>query len=199
MRSNSQLVSAFLAATRSGDLNALMQLLANDVRVITDGGGKVAAALNVLKGADRAARFLVGAAPKGWRADFTQHVVTINGLPGVIVAAPEGPVQTVAFEIEGDVIRALYVVRNPEKLRHLSARSTPQARAANSVPVQVAAIGRSRSRSQGVAPDGYRVLRCRLASSFLSARLRFFGRGDDPGRTQFCDSTDELHRNWFGE
>ena len=45
---------------------------------------------------------------------------TINGLPGVIVDAPEGPVQTTTFELEGDVIRALYVVRNPDKLRHLA-------------------------------------------------------------------------------
>jgi RNA polymerase sigma-70 factor (ECF subfamily) len=36
---------------------------------------------------------------------------TINGLPGVIVDTPEGPVQTAAFEIEGDLIRALYVGR----------------------------------------------------------------------------------------
>ena len=36
-------------------------------------------------------------------------------LPGVVVDAPEGPVQTTAFEIEDDVIRALYVVRNPDK------------------------------------------------------------------------------------
>lgn len=45
---------------------------------------------------------------------------SINGLPGVIVDAPEGPVQTAVFEIDGDVIRALYVVRNPDKLRHLA-------------------------------------------------------------------------------
>jgi len=41
------------------------------------------------------------------------------------VDGAEGPVQTAAFEIEGDVIRALYVVRNPDKLRHLAAASTP--------------------------------------------------------------------------
>jgi RNA polymerase sigma-70 factor (ECF subfamily) len=117
---HAQLMSAFVAATRSGDLNALTQLLAGDVRVVTDGGGKVAAALNVLDGADRAARFLVGAARKGWRDDFTLRFATINGLPGVIVDGPEGPVQTAAFEIDGDVIRALYVVRNPDKLRHLA-------------------------------------------------------------------------------
>ena len=61
---HTQLMSAFVAATRSGDLNVLTQFLARDVRVVTDGSGKVAAALNVLEGADRAARFLVGATRK---------------------------------------------------------------------------------------------------------------------------------------
>jgi RNA polymerase sigma-70 factor, ECF subfamily len=115
-----QLMSAFLNATRSGDLDGLMRLLASDVRVVTDGGGKAAAALNVLKGADRAARFLIGAARKGWRDDFTLRYATINGLPGIIVDAPEGPVQTAAFEIQDSVIQALYVVRNPDKLRHVA-------------------------------------------------------------------------------
>jgi len=118
---HARLLSAFMAATLSGDLRTLMQMLANDVRVVTDGGGKVAAALNVVDGADRAARFLVGATRKGWRKDFKPRFATINGLPGVIVDGPEGPVQTAAFEIDGGVIRALYVVRNPDKLRHLAA------------------------------------------------------------------------------
>jgi len=120
-----QLISAFVTATRSGDLHGLTQLLASDVRVVADGGGKVAAALNVLDGADHAARFLIGATRKGWREDFTLRFATINGLPGVIVDSPEGAVQTAAFEIERDVIRALYVVRNPDKLRHLAAASGP--------------------------------------------------------------------------
>ena len=120
-----QLISTFMAATRSGDLYALTHLLASEVRVMTDGGGKVAAALNVLDGADRAARFLVGATRKGWREDFTLRFATINGLPGVIMDGPEGPLQTAAFEIEGDAIRTLYVVRNPDKLRHLAAASAP--------------------------------------------------------------------------
>jgi RNA polymerase sigma-70 factor (ECF subfamily) len=49
-------------------------------------------------------------------------------MPGVIVDAPEGPVHTAAFEIERDVIRALYVVRNPDKLRHLAPPSTQHER-----------------------------------------------------------------------
>jgi RNA polymerase sigma-70 factor (ECF subfamily) len=117
---HAQLMSAFVAATLSGDLQKLTQLLASDVRVVTDGGGQVSAALNVLDGADRAARFLVGVARKGWREDFTVRFATINDLPGVIVDGPEGLVQTAAFELDGDLIRAVYVVRNPAKLRHLS-------------------------------------------------------------------------------
>jgi RNA polymerase sigma-70 factor (ECF subfamily) len=117
-------MSAFAAATQSGDLNALTQMLATDVRVVTDGGGKVLAALNVIEGADRAAQFLVDVTRKRpgawWREDFRPRFAVINGLPGIIVEAPEGAVQTAAFEIEGDLIRALYVVRNPDKLRHLA-------------------------------------------------------------------------------
>jgi RNA polymerase sigma-70 factor (ECF subfamily) len=122
-----RLMSAFVEATRSGDLNALTQLLANDIHVETDGGGKVAAALNVLDGADRVARFLVGATRKGWQEDFTLRFETINGLPGLIIDGRSGPVQTTAFEIEGDVIRAIYVVRNPDKLRHLRAAPVSEA------------------------------------------------------------------------
>jgi RNA polymerase sigma-70 factor (ECF subfamily) len=122
---HAQLLSAFMAATQAGDLDALTKLLASHARIVTDGGGKVRAAQEVIDGADRVARFLVDATrtrpDAWWRADFTVRVATVNGLPGVIVDAPEGPVQTAAFEIEGDVIRALYVVRNPDKLRHLAA------------------------------------------------------------------------------
>jgi RNA polymerase sigma-70 factor (ECF subfamily) len=125
---HAQLLSAFTAATQSGDLNALTQLLASDVRVVTDGGGKVRAALNMIEGADRVAKFLVEATRKRpdawWREDFTLRFGIVNGLPGLIVDAPEGAMQTSAFEIESGLIRALYVVRNPDKLRHL-AREAP--------------------------------------------------------------------------
>jgi len=123
---HTRLMSAFVEATRSGDLDALTQLLAADVRVVSDGGGKVAAALNVIEGADHTARFLVGVTRKGWREDFTLRFATINGLPGLILDGPDGPVQTTAFEIEGDVVRALYVVRNPDKLRHLGPAPAPR-------------------------------------------------------------------------
>ena len=121
---HAQLMSAFAAATGSGDLDALTRMLASDVRIMTDGGGKVRSALEVIEGGDRAARFLVEVTRKRpgawWRDDFTVRFGTVNGLPGVIVDAPEGTVQTTAFEIEGDLIQALYVMRNPDKLRHLA-------------------------------------------------------------------------------
>jgi RNA polymerase sigma-70 factor (ECF subfamily) len=121
---HAQLMSAFAAATASGDLNALTAMLANDVRIVTDGGGKVRSSLEVIEGADRAARFMVEVTRKRpgawWRDDYKVRFALINGLPGVVVDAPEGTVQTTAFELEGDVIRALYIVRNPDKLRHLA-------------------------------------------------------------------------------
>ena len=121
---HAQLMSAFAAATGAGDLSALMQLLANDVRIVTDGGGKVRAALNAIEGAERVAKFLVEVTRKRpdawWRDDFKLRPGSINGLPGLIVDSSNGPVQTTAFEIDGDVIRAIYIVRNPDKLRHLA-------------------------------------------------------------------------------
>lgn len=114
------LLSAFIAASRSGDLAGLTRLLASDARLVTDGGGKVAAALNVIEGAERAAAFLAGVVRKGWTDDMTIRLETINGLPGLLLNGRDGLVQTNAFEIDGDVIRAIYIVRNPDKLRHLT-------------------------------------------------------------------------------
>ena len=118
---HAELLSAFITASRSGDVAALTRLLARDARIVTDGGGKVAAALNVIDGADRVAAFLSGVIRKGWTDDMIVRFGTINGLPGLLVTGRNGLVQTNAFEIEGDVIKAIYVVRNPDKLKHISA------------------------------------------------------------------------------
>jgi RNA polymerase sigma-70 factor (ECF subfamily) len=117
---HAQLLSAFLSASQSGDLATLTSLLASDARLVTDSGGKVPAAMNVLEGADRVAAFLAGVVKKGWTADLSSRFETINGLPGMIVTDSKGLVQTNAFEIDGGVIKAIYAVRNPDKLRHLA-------------------------------------------------------------------------------
>ena len=117
---HAELLSAFITASRSGDVAALTRLLASDARIVTDGGGKVAAALNVIEGGERVATFVAGVTRKGWTDDMTVRFDTINGLPGVIVSGRHGLVQTNAFEIEGEVVKAIYIVRNPDKLRHLA-------------------------------------------------------------------------------
>jgi RNA polymerase sigma-70 factor, ECF subfamily len=93
-------------------------MLASDARLVTDGGGMVGAALNVIEGADHVAAFVAGAVRRGWTDEISMRFDTINGLPGMIMSGPLGLVQTGAFEIENDVIKAIYVVRNPDKLRH---------------------------------------------------------------------------------
>ncbi len=117
---HARLLSAFMSASRSGDVAGLTRLLASDAKLVSDGGGKVPAALNVIEGADRVAAFLAGVVRNGWTDEVSVRLDTINDLPGLIVSGPAGLIQTNAFEIEGDVVKAIYVVRNPDKLKHLT-------------------------------------------------------------------------------
>lgn len=114
------LMQAFVDAARGGDLETLTRMLAHDARLVTDGGGKVTAAMNVISGADRVAAFLAGVVRKGWTADLAVRTATINGLPGLLLRGAQGLVQTTAFEVSGGVVTAIYIVRNPDKLRHLA-------------------------------------------------------------------------------
>jgi RNA polymerase sigma-70 factor (ECF subfamily) len=102
-----------------------MKILASEEREAVDGGGEVRAVPKPVEGADNVARLMIGATRphpgSWWRDDFRLRLGAVNGLPGLIVDSRDGPVQTTAFEIEGGVVRAMYVVRNPRKLRHLAA------------------------------------------------------------------------------
>jgi RNA polymerase sigma-70 factor, ECF subfamily len=115
-----ELLSAFMSASRSGDMDALMRLLASDARLVSDGGGKATAALNIIGGAKRVAAFMAGVVRKGWSDAYDVRSARLNGLPGLLLVGPDGLVQTTAFEFDGDVITAIYVVRNPDKLGHLA-------------------------------------------------------------------------------
>lgn len=113
-----RIAGAFRSAVESGDAAALARLLAEDAVLRTDGGGVVSAAINPVLGADRIARFFAGLARKV-RLGARHEAAWINGLPGYVTRFDDGSVQTTALEIEGAAIRAVYVVRNPEKLRSL--------------------------------------------------------------------------------
>jgi RNA polymerase sigma-70 factor (ECF subfamily) len=119
---HARLVSAFLEAAQSGDVNALRALLTDDVRFVADSGGKAAAARHAIEGSDRTAHIVIAATKAGLNQGTVLRFELVNGLPGVIARTPDGSAQSVAFEIEGDRIRAIYVVVNPDKLGHLASR-----------------------------------------------------------------------------
>ena len=113
-----RLTVGFLRATQAGDLAGLTRLLAEDITLWADGGGKVAAATRPLHGRDAVARFILGLARKA--PPETQFEVTqANGSPAIIVRLGGSPVAVLSLEVNGDQIRAIRSVVNPDKLRHL--------------------------------------------------------------------------------
>ena len=122
-KTRDQLVEAFMAAAFRGDVEALAQTLAEQAVMYADGGGKRSAALRPIYGRDAIVSFFRGIVnnPSNRTSLALENIerVDINGLPGFLVRALDG-VQTIAFEVGGDRIGAIYVVRNPDKLRHLS-------------------------------------------------------------------------------
>ena len=116
-----QVVERFMQAAGTGDLQGLMDVLAPDVVMVSDGGGLKKAALRPILGADKVARFLLGA---GASLPVTLEMVDVNGTPGLHILL-EGRVETVvSVLVEGGVIAGLYAVRNPEKLARLDAAVT---------------------------------------------------------------------------
>ena len=113
-----ELATAFHRATQTGDLAALTKFLARDAVLYTDGGGKRAAALNPIYGADRIIRFLAGTTRKA--GPVRMKAARINGLPGMIIAEEDGQITTTAYETHDGEITAIYVVRNPDKLRRIA-------------------------------------------------------------------------------
>ncbi|MBB3021264.1 RNA polymerase sigma-70 factor (ECF subfamily) [Microvirga lupini] len=112
---------AFFAASRGGDLTALRNLLAENVVAQTDGGGIRNAALNPLFGFRRVAGLFLGVARKsGGQLPPVLYKGLINGLPGFVTLEQDGMVQTTSLDIEDGRIVGVYIVRNPEKLRHLA-------------------------------------------------------------------------------
>lgn len=114
------LAEAFFSASRSGDMKALGEMLASDVSVHADGGGKRPAATEPIFGFDAVMKVHETLAAI-FRQNISKLVRTcfVNGLPGFITLEADGEYSTTALDIEDGKIAAIYVVRNPDKLKHL--------------------------------------------------------------------------------
>ncbi len=116
------LTERFLAAASGGDLDSLMSLLAPDVRLVGDSGGKAKAPLRVIETADKVGRFLAGAAQKGVAAVVDYRFVELNGAPALLVLADGRPDSVFQLEVVDGRIQCIYIVRNPDKLTGLVPR-----------------------------------------------------------------------------
>src|SRR5213594_254135 len=114
---NRRMLERFSRAATTGDMDGLLALLAEDITLWSDGGGKAAAALNPIYGADRVARFMLGALRKFVPADHVVRPAAINGQPGLISYLHGKPRTALAFGIVGDRIQTIYIIANPDKLR----------------------------------------------------------------------------------
>jgi RNA polymerase sigma-70 factor (ECF subfamily) len=118
-----EIAEAFFAASRGGEIGRLGQMLADDVSLYSDGGGKRPAAGRVMVGASEVRRTFaaIGRLMRGKTGVLIRYAY-INGLPGFISREPDGLLQTTALLLDGHRVKAIYVMRNPDKLRHLEAR-----------------------------------------------------------------------------
>ncbi|WP_328431107.1 RNA polymerase sigma-70 factor [Streptomyces sp. NBC_00453] len=114
-----ELTERFLAAAGEGDLKGLMALLAPDVRLVGDSGGKSRAPLRVLESADKVGRFLVGVAQKGV-ADLSFRFMEINGGLAVVILSAGKPDSVFQVDVFEGRIQAVYIMRNPDKLLSLA-------------------------------------------------------------------------------
>ena len=102
-----------MVAATTGDVQALMDVLAPDVVLVADGGGVKKAAVRPILGSDKVARFLVGGASG---LPVEAEVLLVNGAPGLQILL-DGELDTiVSVVVEDGLITGLYAVRNPEKL-----------------------------------------------------------------------------------
>ncbi len=112
---NAEITTRFLATAASGDVEALMAMLAPDVTWTADGGGVVSAARKPVVGAEKVARAIAGLMRRGGAA-LRAEAVTCNSAPAVLFYSDEHLEGVITVEIVGALITNFYVIRNPEKL-----------------------------------------------------------------------------------
>ncbi|MFE6101195.1 RNA polymerase sigma-70 factor [Streptomyces laurentii] len=109
---------SFRSALDTGDLQGLLDVLAPDVVLLSDGGGIKSAARRPVLGADKVARFILGGIAK-YRIVLTTVPTVVNGSPGLVMMVDGEADGILAFRFEDDRISGLYFVRNPEKLTRI--------------------------------------------------------------------------------
>ena len=115
-----EIAEAFFTASRNGDLATLGAMLRDDVSFHSDGGGKRPAVARPILGHELVMRThkALASLTRGLRSTLVR-VGLVNGLPGFVTREPDGELQTTALDIEDGKITAIYVMRNPDKLKHL--------------------------------------------------------------------------------
>jgi len=121
---HARLLQAFGEAVASGNVARLAELLRADAVALTDGGGRKTAARNPIVGAEKIARFFIGIAAKNAGHDMRIEPAMINGAFGALLYLDGELDNTMSMAISGEKIAAIYIVRNPDKLRHLPAAAT---------------------------------------------------------------------------
>jgi len=116
-----RLLNRFIEATRAGDIDGLLGVLAEDITLWADGGGKVpGAAQRPIHGADAVARFVVQRARTGASLGRILRPTLINGQPGFIIDESGQPLAALVLETRGGRIHGIYAIANPDKLKALS-------------------------------------------------------------------------------
>ena len=116
-----ELARRFFAAAEHGDLSGLEALLAHDVELTTDGGGKAPALARIVRGRSRVARLLVNSVIFGSRTPgLSLRPVEVNSGPGVfILDAQQRLIGVLALDVAGGQITRISSIANPDKLTHL--------------------------------------------------------------------------------
>jgi RNA polymerase sigma-70 factor (ECF subfamily) len=115
-----RLLSQFIQTCQDGDMTGFVALLADDIVMLSDGGGKTAAALNPIYGPAKVGRYIFGILNK-MPANFTVSVVEINGQPALIGHISGQIYNVLTIDITGDRITGIQNMLNPDKLRRLPA------------------------------------------------------------------------------